>query len=270
MSDQRFNCPNCGIPLKVITAGPNPHTAFQSTVANAIGKLPFVKPEPQSEPRPVQIHHRTKPVRTRTHEADVKIPFQLSLITALLVSLVLQILWNGWLHWPKPALGFPVSFILVLLIAWIFFTSENYNPVYSIEERLSYDLNQDGHVGAPPSPPQGGNTGGGRILINKPITQPTLNWTQLPAQQQVQDLYWFADLIYSRDRESLPWGQKALRPYNLELPSGLDLTDQIHGWMMEIMQEAGLAVQLANQQWRLLESGAYRKQLLEAIRAVQW
>lgn len=105
------------------------------------------------------------PKRNIRRESDVQVPFQQTLITAVLVStaltiaplMLIYIVDGVWLHWGVPifyVLPFAFAFWIMVfcvaaVISWFHYEQRIYDTIWRLENITGLDFNNDGVVGDP-------------------------------------------------------------------------------------------------------------------------
>lgn len=151
--------------------------------------------------------------------------------------------------------------IITGALIWFSQMLESRQLLWLIERTTGRDLDGDDHQGQPPAPAQPT----GRIVIRPGSRTPLPpTWDQLPAQAQADDIHRFAELIWTRQQNSLPTGQKAFR--GQRLPSGHKLDDPLHAELLAILDQAGLI----HHQGRTWTLGARPTTVRRLIQAENW
>ena len=270
-------CPYCGGELKIVgvrgrprldptvsNVGRNPVTAFEMSTflgdgADTLTRLPSpgttVQPPAASGLSDERRVSTRQPARAPSVESDVKVPLLQGVVTGALFCACVT---AGWLalEWPKPGLATAASFLGATTTEWLRGRAELRDLMWRVERFLDRDLDQDGAVG-PPSPPAGPTS---RVII-RPRHQVPASWSELPAANQVEDVYFFAKTVWQRQLAGLANGQKALR--GLALPSGFELTDSLHAEILGLLDQAGV-LRKKGAAWELAAPPAAVRKLVSA------
>ena len=183
------------------------------------------------------------PARAPTIESDVSVPLRQAAITgALWAGVFTGCYW--FLGLPKPLIFLVGSDLLMTSLAWSSGVSNMRRLMWRIEKFAGHDFDKDGHKGEPPQRSRS------RTVIERQGSAPRLpeSWEQLDAEQQVPDVWRFAEIVWSRQEAGLGTGQKALR--GTALPSGFEMNDDIHSWMLADLDDAGV-IRRNGSNWRL-------------------
>ena len=285
-----FKCPYCGGELKIVGVqrGINrlrqdSSTAFKMAAWSGDGADTLMRqtgPEIQSPPsasglygifqrlkhpsnsaqplKPRLISTHQQPARAPSVEADVRVPLFQSFVTGTLSCACVA---GAWLvmGWQKPGLATAASFLVATTTDWLHGRGELRDLMWRIEEFFDHDLDQDGAVG--PSAPPAGPTS--RIII-RPRHQVPASWSELPAEAQTKDIYFFAQTVWGRQQVNLANGQKALR--GLALPSGFEITDSLHAELLGLLDQAGV-IRKKGSAWELAAPPAAVRDM---VRAEEW
>jgi hypothetical protein len=207
--------------------------------------------------KPQPIEQYEEPARAPTIESDVSVPLRQALITGALGCVICTGLWF-LAEGTKPGIVGGISLAVITYIDWLKNRGELRRLMWRIEKVFG-DIDQDGYKGQPPPQPPG------RTVINQQRPPMPESWQLLSAELRVMDVYHFAQIVWSRQQSGIKSnGQKALR--GLPLPSGFELNDNIHGWMLQDLRDAGVIRQNGNS-WEL---GAPPAAVKNRIRAEDW
>lgn len=207
--ETRF-CPSCGRPMG--QAGQV--QAFQMGNATAIA--------------PGMAWEKREPTRAPSLHSDVGVPLAQASVTALAAT-------TGAVALGGVEVGLVVG-SAVFAGGWLTFLMASRRTLWKIEELFGVDLDGDGHTGRPSVAP--GARGRGVIASAEDAILPD-NWDRLDGPTKVADMHRFAEVCWERQRVGVGFGQKALRGW--VMPSGFELTDDLHREFFAILKRAGLA-----------------------------
>jgi hypothetical protein len=189
------------------------------------------------------VEFRT-PARAPTVESDVKVPFLQATITGIFLAPAAV----GTYHLAGGTAIVPACFTSVLVCvggAWMIRMGVMTKLLWQIEKYSNRDIDKDGYEGEPPPSDQPRNR---TVIDPQGDTSLPKTWMDLDEAVKVLDVHHFAEIVWSRQEGGLGIGQKALR--KILLPSGFEINDDIHGWILDDLNDAGVIYHSGNG-WRL-------------------
>jgi hypothetical protein len=216
-------------------------------------------PDPDNESSDDLVEFRT-PARAPTVESDVKVPFLQATITGIFLAPAAV----GTYHLAGGTAIVPACFTSVLVFvggAWMIRMGVMTKLLWQIEKYSNRDIDKDGHKGEPPEQPRN------RTVIERQGAVPHLpkSWMDLDEAIKVEDVHRFAEMVWNFQQEGLGTGQKAMR--GKPLPSGFEIEDDIHSWMLKDLDDAGIIRWKGEKNWRLMVRPSTVKR---AIRVESW
>jgi hypothetical protein len=240
--------------------------AFHSSahwIKDAAGE--WVPVQEQKQPAAPQTDEIYIPARNMTREADVDVPLRQSFYSGVYWFLLsggvvvgVDTLHPLGIDVPLPLVWPPMVALVASAREWFSGLALSRDLVWRIERRINRDLTNDNIIGPPPRQP-------GRIVIQPQQEPLPRSWFELNANQQQEDIYHFAQIVWERQRRGENSnGQKALR--GTPLPSGFDIKDDIHKAILDDLDRAGV-IRWAGSGWELAAPPAAVR---NRIRAEEW